>query len=49
MTTTLLSLENDTKKKRGFYFVCLIIARFAKKGNGDKSENKLGWRCTPTI
>jgi len=31
MTTTFLSLENDTKKEKSFT-LCLILAGFAKKG-----------------
>jgi len=45
MTTILLSLENDTKKKRdlscGF--------DFAKKDTSDISEKKWGSMCIPAI
>jgi hypothetical protein len=37
------------QKNNGFYFACLILAGFAKKGSGDRSEKKWGWRCIPTI
>jgi hypothetical protein len=37
------------QKNNGFYFACLILAGSAKKGSGDRSEKKWGWRCISAL
>jgi hypothetical protein len=36
----LLVNEKIETKNNGFYFACLILAGFAKKSSGDRSEKK---------